>query len=320
MTSCMLYDPIAAAEARIHQVSVPVHDITSLIGETPLIEVPQIVPGGADVLVKHEGYNPGGSVRDRTMLEIIDTAVGAGLLRRGDEIVMAGANNSAVSGAMIAHARGFKITVFEPKHPHRRLWRLLRENGVRLRLVDADLGLDGAVRQAADYVREGANRVFLDGGRRSALGGALRHIAREIVDALDGQPLGAFVTSVSTGATLKLVSQSLRGVAPNRKVVGVRIDAPDERLPLYDDVSAKQALSHNDLSGFGEDVLVVSESETWQMRDEVARRTGMILGPKGASALVAARRIHETIPAGSAIVALSIDGGQRYLGHEPNDL
>ena len=97
----------------IREVWPKAHNITSLIGQTPLIELPQLV-GGTNRLrlyVKQEGTNPGGSIRDRTVLEILDNAAASGLLYRGDEIVIAGASNSAVSAAMIGNARGYPVVV-----------------------------------------------------------------------------------------------------------------------------------------------------------------------------------------------------------------
>ena len=291
------------------------HGVTSLIGHTPLIEI----PGGAGprIYVKHEGYNPGGSIRDRTVLEILDNAAASGLLLRGDELVIAGASNSAISAVMIGNARGYPVTVFHPKGASDRLLRLVVEAGGTLKRTPAEEGTDGAVAAAA-WAQEKAGRIFIDAGRREALYDAIHHIAREILESLAGHTLAAFVTSVSTGATLRHVARELRKHTPELIVVGARIKAPAERASLYDDVSTP--ISWSPLGDVTADLIDVEELDAWRARRDLAHSCGLLLGPKGASAVIGAQRLAAWIPPDQAIVALSIDGGQRYFGAEPPEV
>ncbi len=91
----------------------PAHDVSQLIGHTPLIALGRLAePAQPEVLVKHEGFNPGGSIRDRTVLEILDSAFASGLLRRGDEVVVAGASNSAIAASYSASTSGSRGSAF----------------------------------------------------------------------------------------------------------------------------------------------------------------------------------------------------------------
>jgi cysteine synthase A len=293
--------------------------VSQLIGHTPLITLSRLAePGQPEVLVKHEGFNPGGSIRDRTVLEILDNAFASGLLRRGDEVVVAGASNSAVAACVIGQARGCRVTVFHPKSGPHRLVELLRRAGATLIETNGPGGLAHSVTEGAIYARQHIGRIFIDTGRREALKDAIQHIAREIIEALEGQPLGAFVTSCSTGATLRIVSQELRVQYPELEVVGVTIAAPAQRQGYYDDaVTADRVPAANPP---GAQSVLLPESAAWRARGLLARTEGLLLGPKGASAALTALRLRPRVPPDRAIVALSIDGGQRYLGSEPKEI
>ncbi|MEL6181747.1 MAG: pyridoxal-phosphate dependent enzyme, partial [Myxococcota bacterium] len=210
--------------------------------------------------------------------------------------------------------------VFHPRDGHRRLLKLLMETGAKLSRSPESLGLDGAQQAAAAYAREASDRVFIDGQRRESTAEALGRIAQEIVHALGDIRLGGFVTSVSTGATLKHVAHALRLINPDIEVAGVMLDAPEERQALYDGVPAQQRSTPEELKEVRGEIIQVAEIEAWRMRSRIARSEGMLIGPKGAAAVLGALQIRHVVPPDQAIVALSIDGGQRYLSAIPNDI
>ena len=300
------------------EVARPVHSITELIGCTPLIELSHVTMGvGPRVLVKHEGFNPGGSIRDRTVLEILNNAAASGLLHRGDELVLAGATNSAVSATVLGSARGYKTTIFHPESGSPRFVPLLRKAGATLNLTSAQGGLEGAVGQAASHAREKPGRIFIDAGRRQALQDAVRHIGREVVEALDGRAVGAFVTSYSTGATLRWATDELTIQYPELFVVGVTIKTSADSAGFYNDVAPSVAHDLEPLADLDAMKVEVSELEAWRVRALLAKTEGLLLGPKGASAALTALRVRDRIAPDKAVVALSIDGGHRYFGSAP---
>lgn len=320
MSSSMSSDEARVARAlapRVVEVPAPASDLAGLVGHTPLIELGRVCDdGGALVLVKHEGFNPGGSVRDRTVLEILDTAAAGGLLRLGDEVVVAGATNSALSMTVLGQARGYRVTVFHSKKGPRRLLHLLDRGGARVKLVDADDPREAA----AAYAREKANRVFLDPTRREALKDAIKHIAREVVEALDGQALGAFVATVSTGSTLRHTADELHRQYPRLRVVGVSLEVPPQRAGWYDDGAPSVSLRRAPEGDSSAERWTVTEAQAWKARALLALAEGLLLGPRGAAAALASLKVREEVEAAQAVVALSIDGGQRYFGAEPPEL
>ncbi len=294
-------------------------EIAARIGATPLVDVHGLVDDdGPRLLIKHEGYNPGGSIRDRTVLEILNNASSSGLLQGGDEVVLAGATNSAISAAMLGKARGYKVVVFHPTGQGQHLYEQLGSLGARLETSPPEEGMTGAVMAAVMYTEEKAGRIYIDAGRRQALTDAIHAIALELLDALGGQPLGAFVTSISTGATLRHVAHQLRQHSPGLLVSGVRIAAPAKRRSLYNDTPLKHHWAG--MEGLDAEEIVVTEVDAWRMRRRAQERSALELGPKGAAALMGALRLRKRVPADHAIVVLSIDGGQRYTHAMPSEV
>lgn len=275
--------------------------VLELIGETPIIELPERAVGpGAPVWVKHEGGEPGGSIRDRFFKEVLDHAESTGLAVPGDELVLAGADNAAISAALVGHARGYRITVFHPRGGDRRLVKLLLETGARLRWSPAEAGLPGAVEQASAYAREqsgDAARIFLRGERPEALGAVIQRLAAEVRDALEGQPLGALVVSVTSDDAWRRYIDAARDIFPDALLAAVAFEE-DGLAP-------------------GPGRLVLPAQTAWESRAWLARSLGLLLGPRGAGAVWGAVQLRERVPPGHPLVAVSIDSGLRWLGWEP---
>lgn len=281
----------------------PASDITALIGDTPLIELAPHVTGEHSVLVKHEGLNPGGSIRDRLLCSVVTRALADGTLGPGGELVLPRADNAAVSAALVGHAHGLRTTVFHPRATDLRLVKLLMEAGARVKWSPREDGFEGALAAAAAWAAQ-PGRLLVDASQPHDLRQALADIGDELEDALDGQPLGAFVTSITSRAVLAQLVSGFVHRFPRALLVGVILD------------SDPGALDDRILSSTGE-IVVVREQEAWDARAWLASATGLLLGPRGASALVGAMRVAPRVQRHDAIVVLSIDGGQRYLGWEP---
>jgi cysteine synthase len=289
--------------------------VAALVGRTPLIALRRAAPGLPAVLLKHEGCNPGGSIRDRTVQEILRSAAASGLLRRGDELVVSGATNSAVAATVLGQALGYRAVIFHHQQGPTRLLALLEQLGARLRIVP-----DDPLGEAATYARSRPGRIFIDPGRREALCDAVSHIGREIVEDLAGQPIGAFVTSFSTGATLRHVAAVLRQQSPSMRVAGVQLSTPLARSGYYHDVVHSVTMERRALGNSDAEHIAVSELEAWTARALLARAEGLLLGPKGAAAVLVALRLRHSLPEEATVVALSIDGGQNYQGAVPEEV
>lgn len=283
-----------------------VERIDELVGRTTLVRLRRVVDeDGPEVYVKMENTNPSGSIRDRYITEIVTRAVDAGYIVAGDSLAIAGIDDSSVAAAWLTNLLQLDLRVFAPTHSSRRLVPLIERYGADIEWTDEDAGLDGAIDQAAGWARQAADRMYVDGYRRQAVKDAYTDMADEILEALHGRILGAFVTSVTTGGTFRHVAGELRETHPAMQVGGAV-------LTDYD-FPALRGHAYNRLRK-------VSLKEAWQMRDRLAREEGLLLGPKGAAAVLLAVEMRADLPDEEVIVALNPDSGQRYLGWEDTPL
>jgi cysteine synthase len=279
--------------------------IDELVGQTPLVKLNCIVDdAGPDVYVKMENVNPSGSIRDRYIKEIISRAVDAGYIVAGDSLAIAGIDDSSVAAALQTNLLELDLKVFAPSHSSRRLVALVERYGAEVVWTDEQDGLAGAIDRAASWARKAADRMYVDGYRRQAVTDAYSMMADEILQALHGRILGAFITSVTTGGTFRHVARALRETHPALQVGGAVLT--DAEFPEL------QGHAYNRLRR-------VSLEEAWRMRDRIAQKEGLLLGPKGAAAVLLAIEMRADID-DDAIVALNPDSGQRYLGWEKKPL
>ncbi len=283
-----------------------VERIDQLVGHTPLVRLNRVVDGaGAEVYVKMENFNPSGSIRDRYVAEIITRAVEAGYIVAGDTLAIAGIDDSSVAASLLANLHQLDLRVFAPSNSSRRLVPLIERYGADIVWTDEEAGLRGAIDEAAKWARGAADRMYVDGYRRQAVTDAYTDMAAEILQALRGRILGAFVTSVTTGGTFRHVARELRQTHPALRVGGAVLTAhefPELRGHAY-----------NRLRN-------ISLQQAWQMRDRIARQEGLLLSPKGAAAVLLALEMRADLPDAEVLVALNPDSGQRYLGWEDQPL
>ncbi len=278
-----------------------VERMDELIGATPLLHLEGFTDPGPAVYVKMESMNPTGSIRDRYLAEILRRAFDAGQLVRGDVVSMAGIDDCSVAGAFLARRLGVRLKVFAPEDASRRLLPLVEKYGAEIEWLEGGVGWGEAVEYAAEWARHSADRMFVNGYRREAVRDAYAVVADEILESLGGRPVGAFITSVTTGGAYRQVAGELRETHPEMLVGGAVLS--DREFPaLADD-------NQNILRD-------VSLAEAWQVRDRLAAETGLLVGPKGAAAIRVGLDLRERLDPDSAVVALNPDAGQRYLGWE----
>jgi len=283
--------------------SLSVDGLQNLIGHTPLLQLKRSIrPGLAKVFIKMESFLPSGTIRDRYLSETMERARLAGQLQENDCVSIAGLNDSAVSAAFLAAKMGVSLRIFSPKGSGERLYPRVLHYGAEVVWTTSEDGLSGAVKAASEWARKSFDRMYIDSYRRKAVKGAYRSIANEILEALDGQPLSGFVTSVTTGATFVEVSKLLKEHHPNLIVKGVTLAENDYVSCTLDEI----------------DIMAIED--TWSYRDEIARKEGIILGPKGAACVAIAVDLQNKVPKDSAIVALNPDSGRTYIGWEKTRL
>ncbi len=292
------------------------NSITDLIGHTPLLRLPC---EGMTLLAKLEGFNPGGSAKDRVGLSMIATAEQAGRLTPGATIIEPTSGNTGIGLAMAAACRGYKVIFTMPESMSLERRRLLAAYGAQLVLTPAAEGMTGAIREA-ERLAETIPGSFIPGQFDNPANPAAHYVATgpEIWQDTDGE-VDVFVAGVGTGGTLTGVGKYLKEQNPAVKVVAVE--------PTGSPVLSGGTAGAHGLQGIGagfvpsivereriDAVLTVTEEEAYAAARRLAKESGVLVGISGGAALHAAYTL-ATQPAyaGKTVVVLLPDSGERYL-------
>src|SRR4051812_13060024 len=199
-----------------------VGSVLELIGRTPLVRLARISPeGGAVICAKLEAKNPGGSVKDRPALAMVDAAEKSGKLKPGSTIIEATSGNTGISLAMIAAVRGYRCVLVMPEDMSLERRHVLRAYGAEIVLTPALEGMTGAVERAKALLAESKDAVMPRQFENPANPEAhAKTTAREVL-AQAGDALAAFVAGVGTGGTITGVGRVLKVERPSVKIVAV---------------------------------------------------------------------------------------------------
>lgn len=302
--------------ARIYQ------NLTSLIGNTPLVEVQHIGQSEAlkaRLLVKIESFNPGGSVKDRVALSMIEAAEAEGVLAPGAVIIEPTSGNTGIGLAWVASVKGYKLMLTMPETMSLERQSLLKALGATLVLTPGSEGMAGAIRRANELKAENPGSVILQQFDNPA--NPLAHVgttAEEIWRDTDGQ-VDVFVAGVGTGGTLSGTAKGLKAHNPAIQAIAVE----PESSPV---LSGGQAGPHK-IQGIGanfiptnfnasmaDQVIQVNDDDAIRASRLLACKEGLLVGiSSGAAFHVALELAKKEEYAGKTIVALLPDTGERYL-------
>ena len=293
--------------------------VLELIGRTPMVRLNRLPrPGGARVVAKLESLNPGGSVKDRIALAMLEAAEGRGLLKPGSTIVEPTSGNTGIGLAMAAAVNGYRLILTMPDDMSVERQRLLARFGAELHLTPAIEGMTGAVHAAQELVREHPDYFMPQQFQNPANPEAHRRTtALEILDAVGGR-LDAFVAGVGTGGTITGVGEVLK-----EKVPGVRVIAVEPaKSPVLSGGRARphaiQGIGASFVPGvLNRDVL----DRIVQVRDEdalawarrLAREEGLLVGVSAGAAAFAACLVAAELAPEQLVVTVLPDTGERYL-------
>ena len=293
--------------------------VLELIGATPLVRLRRIPkPGGATVLAKMESLNPGGSVKDRVALAMVEDAERRGRLAPGATLVEPTSGNTGIGLAMVCAVRGYRLILTMPDDMSLERQRLLARYGAEIHLTPAMEGMTGAVFAAQEILREHPGYVMPMQFENPANPEAHRRTtALEILDATD-ERVHVFVAGVGTGGTVTGVGSVLKERVPGVKVVGVE----PARSPV---LSGGRARPHG-IQGIGasfvpgvldravlDEVVTVRDEDATAMARRLARDEGLLVGISSGANVWAACQIAESLPADQVVVTVLCDTGERYL-------
>jgi cysteine synthase A len=295
------------------------NDVTELIGRTPMVRLTRFEPGlPAKLIAKLESANPGGSVKDRIALAMIEAAEATEELRPGSAIVEATSGNTGIGLALVAAARGYRLTLTMPDSMSAERRALLLAYGAKLVLTPAAEGMKGAVAKALEIAEEQRAWLPMQFDNPANPDVHRRTTALEIWNDTDGQ-VDLFIGGVGTGGTLTGVGQILKEKQPDLRVYAVE---PDESPVLSGGVSGPHGIQGIG-AGFVPEVLDptiydevfrVTVEQAREAGRQLARTEGILAGVSSGAALHAARELAwRAENVGKTIVVVLPDTGERYL-------
>ncbi|HSN15369.1 MAG TPA: cysteine synthase A [Anaeromyxobacteraceae bacterium] len=313
--------PAAPPRASRPRAAPPIESILEAVGGTPVVRLRRVVdPGSARVYAKLESFNPGGSVKDRIAVSMIDAAERDGRLVPGGRVVEPTSGNTGVGLAVVCAVKGYRLTLVMPDSTSLEHRQTLESYGAEIVLTPAEGGMPPSVARAREIAeRDGA--VLLQQFENPANPAAHRDgTAAEIVQAFRtvGALPDAFVAGVGTGGTITGVAQVLRRERPDVVVVAVE--------PASCAVLSGGAAGPTRIQGLGagfvpavlerdayDRVATVSDGEAWAMRLRLAREEGLLAGVSSGAAAVAALRIAREMGPGRTVLTVFPDTGERYF-------
>ncbi len=294
--------------------------ILDLIGATPLVRLNRVVPeGAATVLGKLENLNPGGSVKDRIALSMIEAAEKGGLLPPGSTIVEPTSGNTGIGLALVAAVKGYRLILTMPEDMSLERRQLLERFGAELHLTPAIEGMTGAVFAARQLVEKNPGFFMPQQFENEANPEVHRRTtAREIIEATGGQ-IDAFVAGVGTGGTITGVGEVLREELGARAQI---IAVEPSRSPV---LSGGRAGMHG-IQGIGasfvpgvlnrsvyDEVMRIEDKEAYAMTRRLTREEGLLVGISAGANVAAACKIAARLGSGKTVVTMLCDTGERYL-------
>lgn len=297
-------------------------NLTQLIGNTPLLELSNIETAEnlkSRLIVKIEAFNPGGSVKDRAALSMIEEAESRGMLSSGALIIEPTSGNTGIGLAWIASLKGYKVILTMPETMSIERQRLLKAFGATIILTPGTEGMAGAIKRAERLRDENPGAIII--GQFDNPANPAIHVtttAEEIWRDTDGK-IDIFVAGVGTGGTVCGTARGLKKHNPLIKAIAVEPAAS----PI---ISGGTAAPHK-IQGIGanfiptnysadviDEVMTVSDEDAFQGAKQLVQQEGLLVGISSGAAFYAALQLAKSPEnAGKTIVALLPDTGERYL-------
>jgi cysteine synthase len=293
--------------------------VLDLVGGTPLTRLNRIPrPDGATVLAKMESLNPGGSVKDRIAVAMVEDAERRGVLKAGATLVEPTSGNTGIGLAMVCAVRGYRLILAMPDDMSQERQRLLSRYGAEIHLTPAIEGMSGAVFAAQEMCREHPD-YFMPMQFENKANPEIhrRTTALEILEATE-ERVHAFVTGVGTGGTITGVGEVLKERLPGIRLVAVE----PARSPV---LSGGHARPHG-IQGIGasfvpgvlnrsilDAIVTVRDEDATATARRLAREEGLLVGISSGANVWAACQVASTMPSDQIVVTILCDTGERYL-------
>ncbi|MFQ5932627.1 MAG: cysteine synthase A [Nitrospiraceae bacterium] len=297
-------------------------EITELIGGTPLVQLNRLSPErGATIYGKAESFNPGGSVKDRICLNMVNEAERQGRLKPGSTIVEPTSGNTGIGLALVSSVRGYRLVLVMPESMSMERASLLSSYGAQLVLTPAWEGMKGSIKEAESIIGQNPDYYMPDQFSNPANPAMHRQTtALEIWDALDGK-IDAFVAAVGTGGTITGCGEVFKARNPNVQVIAVE--------PAGSPVLSGGDPGPHKIQGIGagfipkvlnrsilDRVMTVTDDEAYQTAKLLAKKEGLLVGISAGANVFAAQKVAAELGPGKNVVTVLCDTGERYISVE----
>jgi len=293
-------------------------DITKLVGDTPMLQLKKLVPSGsADIFVKLEYLNPGGSVKDRAAIGLIERAEREGKLRPGGTIVEATAGNTGIGLALIGVNRGYKVRMFVPEKFSEEKVLIMRALGAEVIRTPEDEGMQGAIQRANELVASDPS-AFMTGQFENPANPDFHYqtTAREVFEQMEGR-IDAVTVGSGTAGTFTGIARFLKERLP--KVLTVAVETEGSVLgggqpgPHKVEGIGASFIPKNFDASVCDEIMMVTDDEAFDMVKQLAAREGVLGGSSSGANVFAALKIAKRLGPGKRVVTLIPDSAERYL-------
>lgn len=300
-----------------------VDNVLEAIGGTPMVYLRRVSPkGGARIFAKLESSNPGGSIKSRTALGMVEAAERAGLLSPDSILVEASSGNQGIALAMIGAVKGYQVRIIMPENMSRERRQLIEAYGAEIVLTPSGSNITEAIQTALDAARQMAecdSRVFLPKQFDNPANPDIHRktTAQELLQQIDFS-LDALVAGIGTGGTLTGIGEVLKSAFPAMKVYAAE---PENAAIL-----SGREIGHHVQQGIGDglipsivnrelidDIVLVKDEDALQTARLLARSEGLFCGISSGSNVYASIQVAKRLGEGGNVVTVLPDTGERYL-------
>ncbi|QAY75762.1 cysteine synthase A [Sphingosinicella sp. BN140058] len=293
-------------------------NILDTIGNTPHIRLNRLF-GNAEVWVKSERSNPGGSIKDRIALAMVEDAERSGALKAGGTIVEPTSGNTGIGLAMVAAVKGYNLILVMPESMSIERRRLMLAYGAKFDLTPREKGMKGAIERAKELLGEIEGSWMPQQFENAAnIEVHTRTTAQEILNDFRDSPIDVLITGVGTGGHITACAEVLKKEWPNLKVFAVE--------PTLSPVISGGQPGPHPIQGIGagfipanlhtdaiDGVIQVDANDAKEMARRAAREEGTLVGISSGASLAAVAQKLKEVPEGTRILAFNYDTGERYL-------
>ena len=274
------------------------------VGDTPLVNIEN------NIFAKMEGFNPGGSIKDRIALNMINEAEKAGYIKQGDTLIEPTSGNTGIGLAMVAAMKGYKVKVIMPESTSKEKIKMVRVFGGEVILMENLRYRKFAINDVKDMAKNGERHVFLN--QYENLANPESHYygtAEEILKQMGEKQIDYFIAGMGTGGTITGIGRKLKEKYPNIKIIGVQ---PVQNQTIEGLRSLKDGFVPTIIDfDLIDEIYDLEAEKALNVKDELAKK-GVLVGPSSGAAMYVCQEIQQEHPE-ATIVTVFPDRGERYL-------